>query len=84
MSVVFVLVFAAIIIAGVFLIAFVWAVKNGQYDDTYTPSVRILFDDTMKKEKRETEKEDRKKEKGGRKGKSQLTKPEPFNSHTGT
>ena len=82
MSVVFVLVFAAIIIAGVFLIAFVWAVKNGQYDDTYTPSVRILFDDTMKKEKRETEKEDRKKENRG--DQSQLTKPEPFNSHTGT
>ncbi len=28
-----------------FLIAFLWSVKNGQYKDTYTPSVRILFDD---------------------------------------
>ncbi len=28
-----------------FLIAFLWAVKSGQYDDKYTPSVRILFDD---------------------------------------
>ncbi|MFY9153681.1 MAG: cbb3-type cytochrome oxidase assembly protein CcoS [Prolixibacteraceae bacterium] len=45
MSVVFVLVFAAIVMAGAFLIAFIWSVKNGQYDDTYTPSVRILFDD---------------------------------------
>jgi cbb3-type cytochrome oxidase maturation protein len=45
MSVVFVLVFAAIILAGVFLIAFIWSVKNGQYEDTYTPSVRMLFDD---------------------------------------
>ncbi|MEM1121897.1 MAG: cbb3-type cytochrome oxidase assembly protein CcoS, partial [Bacteroidota bacterium] len=25
--------------------AFFWAVKSGQYDDDYTPSVRILFDD---------------------------------------
>lgn len=45
MSVVFILVFAAIVMAGAFLIAFIWSVKNGQYDDTYTPSVRILFDD---------------------------------------
>lgn len=45
MSVVFVMVFAAIILAGAFLIAFIWSVKSGQYDDTYTPSVRILFDD---------------------------------------
>ena len=45
MSVVFVLVFVAIFMASAFLIAFVWAVRNGQFDDTYTPSVRILFDD---------------------------------------
>ncbi len=28
-----------------FLIAFVWSVKNNQYEDTYTPSIRILFED---------------------------------------
>lgn len=50
MSVVFVLVFAAIIMAGAFLIAFIWSVKNGQYEDTYTPSVRMLFDDPLVKE----------------------------------
>lgn len=50
MSVVFVLVFAAIIMAGAFLIAFIWSVKNGQYEDTYTPSVRMLFDDPPVKE----------------------------------
>jgi cbb3-type cytochrome oxidase maturation protein len=27
------------------LIAFLWSVKSGQYSDTYTPSVRMLFDD---------------------------------------
>ena len=27
-----------------FLFAFLWAVKSGQYKDTYTPSVRMLFD----------------------------------------
>jgi cbb3-type cytochrome oxidase maturation protein len=34
-------------VAGAFLIAFLWSVKNGQYDDDYTPSVRILFDDEL-------------------------------------
>jgi cbb3-type cytochrome oxidase maturation protein len=29
----------------VFLFLFIWAVKSGQYDDTFTPSVRVLFDD---------------------------------------
>lgn len=51
MSIVIVLVFAAIIMAGAFLMAFIWSVKNGQYDDTYTPSVRMLFDDPVLKEK---------------------------------
>jgi len=50
MSVVFVLVFAAILMASGFLVAFIWSVKSGQYDDTYTPSVRILFDDAVKKD----------------------------------
>lgn len=50
MSVVFILVIVAIIMAGAFLVAFIWAVKSGQYEDTYTPSVRILFDDPVKKE----------------------------------
>jgi nitrogen fixation-related uncharacterized protein len=31
------------------LIAFIKAVKSGQYDDDYTPSVRMLFDDEVKK-----------------------------------
>lgn len=61
MSVVFVLVFAAIIMAGAFLIAFIWSVKNGQYEDTYTPSVRMLFDDPPVKEAKETEKGKKKK-----------------------
>ncbi|HAQ18366.1 MAG TPA: cbb3-type cytochrome oxidase assembly protein CcoS [Prolixibacteraceae bacterium] len=50
MSVIFILVFVAIIMAGAFLVAFIWAVKSGQYEDTYTPSVRILFEDPQMKE----------------------------------
>ncbi len=37
------------LVAVVFLIAFLMAVKKGQYKDTYTPSIRILFDDKEEK-----------------------------------
>jgi len=45
MSVIIILVIVGIIVAGIFLLGFIWAVKSGQYDDMYSPSVRILFDD---------------------------------------
>ena len=45
MSVIIVLIAASILIAGGFLVAFLWSVRDGQYDDDYTPSVRMLFDD---------------------------------------
>jgi cbb3-type cytochrome oxidase maturation protein len=48
MSVVIVLIGASLLVALGFLIAYLWAVKSGQYDDRYTPSVRILFDDKKK------------------------------------
>jgi cbb3-type cytochrome oxidase maturation protein len=37
-------------VAIVFFIAFIYSVKKGQYDDSYTPSVRILFDDELVKQ----------------------------------
>ena len=45
MSVLILLIGFSVLIAGGFLIAFIWSVKEGQYDDDYTPSVRMLFDD---------------------------------------
>lgn len=48
MKVIFVLIAASLLVAAGFLIAFLWAVRNGQYDDDYTPSVRILFEDNDK------------------------------------
>ena len=45
MSVLILLIGFSILIAGGFLIAFIWSVRKGQYDDDYTPSVRMLFDD---------------------------------------
>ena len=38
----------SLVIALFFLFAFFWATKTGQYDDDYSPSVRILFDDETK------------------------------------
>ncbi len=45
MAVIALLIGFSFIIAVGFLAAFLWAVKSGQYDDKYTPSVRMLFDD---------------------------------------
>ncbi|HEY3251457.1 MAG TPA: cbb3-type cytochrome oxidase assembly protein CcoS [Ignavibacteria bacterium] len=47
MSVILLLIFFSMLVAGGFLLAFLWAVKNGQYDDQYTPSVRVLFDNDI-------------------------------------
>lgn len=41
----FLLIGVSMIAALIFLALFIWSVKSGQYDDNYTPSVRILFDD---------------------------------------
>ncbi len=49
MSVIYILITVSIVVAVVFLLAFIKAVKSGQYDDDYTPSVRMLFDDELKK-----------------------------------
>ena len=45
MSAIYILIGASIIVAIGFLIGFIWSVRSGQYDDDYTPSVRMLFDD---------------------------------------
>lgn len=45
MAVIFILIGLSLFVAVCFLIAFVWSVKKGQYEDSYSPSIRILFDD---------------------------------------
>lgn len=47
MSVIYLLLSLSILVAIVFFIAFIYSVKKGQYDDAYTPSVRMLFDDEL-------------------------------------
>jgi cbb3-type cytochrome oxidase maturation protein len=52
MDVMFVLVLASLFVAIGFLAAFLWAVRSGQFDDRYTPSVRMLMDDLLKNKKK--------------------------------
>lgn len=47
MSVIILLIFVSVLVAGSFLAAFLWSVKNGQMDDDYTPSIRMLFEDEV-------------------------------------
>ncbi|UWX55402.1 cbb3-type cytochrome oxidase assembly protein CcoS [Maribacter litopenaei] len=56
MSVIYVLLAISIIVAMVFFAAFIFSVKNGQYDDSYTPSVRMLFEDELVKQKKSLQK----------------------------
>ncbi|MFD2512482.1 cbb3-type cytochrome oxidase assembly protein CcoS [Pontibacter locisalis] len=44
MYIIFLMIAISISVAALFLGAFLWAVRSGQYDDDYTPSVRMLFD----------------------------------------
>jgi cbb3-type cytochrome oxidase maturation protein len=45
MNILYLLIGVSLLAALSFLVLFIWAVRTGQYDDTYTPSVRILFDE---------------------------------------
>ncbi len=60
MSVIFLLVIIGVVVAGLFLAAFIWSVKSGQYEDSYSPSVRILFDDHKKSDDSETKSTEKK------------------------
>ncbi|SNQ42182.1 cbb3-type cytochrome oxidase assembly protein CcoS [Cellulophaga lytica] len=47
MSVIYVLLSISVIVALFFFLAFIISVKSGQYDDSYTPSIRMLFEDEL-------------------------------------
>lgn len=42
MSVLFVLIPAALLLVMVFVAAYAWSVRNGQFDDLTTPAMRVL------------------------------------------
>ncbi len=45
MEVIYLLIGVSVLVALIFLGAFIWAIKTGQFSDTETPSIRMLFDD---------------------------------------
>ncbi|MFC2127172.1 cbb3-type cytochrome oxidase assembly protein CcoS [Bacteroidota bacterium] len=47
MSIIYLLITISLVVALAFFFAFIRAVKSGQYEDSYTPSVRMLFDDDL-------------------------------------
>ncbi|SFW43032.1 cbb3-type cytochrome oxidase assembly protein CcoS [Cellulophaga fucicola] len=55
MSVIYVLLSISIIVALFFFVAFIVSVRSGQYDDSYTPSVRMLFEDELVTESSKTQ-----------------------------
>ncbi|NND14976.1 MAG: cbb3-type cytochrome oxidase assembly protein CcoS [Eudoraea sp.] len=59
MSVIYVLLIISLTVAIGFFIAFVVSVRSGQYDDAYTPSVRMLFEDEIIKESSSSKSKDK-------------------------
>jgi len=53
MSAIFIMIGASLLLAIGFLIAFIWSVRSNQYEDDYTPSVRMLFDNTTTQENKQ-------------------------------
>ena len=49
MGVIYLLLSISVVVALGFFAGFIGAVRNGQYDDAYTPGVRILFEDEVVK-----------------------------------
>lgn len=58
MSAIFILIIVSLLVAVGFLAAFFWAVSQGQYDDSYTPSMRMLLDNKAKPNNKHTDKSD--------------------------
>ncbi|WP_298262285.1 cbb3-type cytochrome oxidase assembly protein CcoS [uncultured Lutibacter sp.] len=53
MEVVYITIGVSIVVAVFFFIVFIKSVKSGQYEDTHTPAVRMLFDDELVTEKKD-------------------------------
>jgi cbb3-type cytochrome oxidase maturation protein len=54
MEIIVILILISLSIAIGFLISFLWSLKSGQYDDTYSPAIRMLYDEFEKKKKKES------------------------------
>lgn len=47
MNVIYLTLIISTLVAVGFFVVFIFSLKKGQYDDTYTPSVRMLFEDEL-------------------------------------
>ncbi len=61
MNIFYLLIGVSLFAALIFLGAFIWAVKSGQFDDNDTPAIRILFDEEVENEEVINNKEEKKK-----------------------
>ena len=52
MDIIIILLSISLSIAAGFLVLFIWNIRSGQYEDTSTPSIRILFGDKKMESKR--------------------------------
>lgn len=69
MEALFILLIFSLILGGGFLAAFFWAQKSGQFDDTETPALRMLFDDAdAARNKKQTQNKSESKTKGAKYG----------------
>jgi len=57
MMVMVLLIGISLVVASSFLVAFIMSVRRGQYDDTHTPAIRMLFDDELKDENKTVSKD---------------------------
>ncbi|MBK8014969.1 MAG: cbb3-type cytochrome oxidase assembly protein CcoS [Deltaproteobacteria bacterium] len=58
MSVVYIVLPLALVFAGIFVGAFIWAVRRGQLDDLETPAIRVAFEDLPSDHRRRDERGD--------------------------
>jgi cbb3-type cytochrome oxidase maturation protein len=56
MIVIFLLIPLSIVVASVFLLGFIWAVRSGQYEDTSTPPMRALMEESQTEKTEKSEK----------------------------
>ena len=63
MSAIVLLIIFSIIVALIFLVSFIWAVRTGQFDDMESPSIRILFDEKSGKSGKSGKNENQEKDK---------------------
>ncbi|MDO5104808.1 cbb3-type cytochrome oxidase assembly protein CcoS [Capnocytophaga sp.] len=60
MSVIYMLITISIVVALLFFFLFVTAVRKGQYDDSHTPAVRMLFEDELVDEAQQSQNQENK------------------------